>query len=222
MFKKEKFKNLSTMYKSHIYTGLQGYFMNYCHKDLENIDLPDKIPMVLEIGAGDAPHLKYLKHDFDEYHIIDTSDFILKKTDENSKIIRKIYDGKVIPYPDEKFDRIIISHCLEHILQPENFLIQMMNKLKKGGILSISLPTDPGLLFRLGRTYLKIFSLKKHYKISNDEFDYMNASEHINSIFGLHSIIRYNYGNPLKESYLPFRLKSFDLNLFYNVHLKKN
>jgi hypothetical protein len=27
----------------------------------------------------------------------------------------------------------------------------MMKKLKKGGILSISLPTDPGLLFRIGR-----------------------------------------------------------------------
>ena len=98
----------------------------------------------------------------------------------------------------------------------------MMNKLKKGGILSISLPTDPGLLFRLGRIYLKIFSLKKNYKISREEFDYMNATEHINSIFGLYSIIKYNYGNSLKESYLPFKVKSFDLNLFYNVHIIKN
>ena len=50
----------------------------------------------------------------------------------------------------------------------------------------------------------------------------MNATEHINSIFGLYSIIKYNYGNSLKESYLPFKVKSFDLNLFYNVHIIKN
>ena len=47
----------------------------------------------------------------------------------------------------EYFDRIIISHCLEHIINPENFLFEMMSKLKKDGILSISLPTDPGILF---------------------------------------------------------------------------
>ena len=222
MFKKEKFNNLNTRYKNHAYTGLMGFFMNYCHKQLEKIDLPEKMPIVLEIGAGDSPHIKYLKHDYDEYHIIETSDYALENYNENLKIIKKKYDGKIIPYPDEKFDRIIISHCLEHIPSPENFLIQMMNKLKKGGILSISLPTDPGLLFRLGRIYLKIFSLKKNYKISREEFDYMNATEHINSIFGLYSIIKYNFGNSLKESYLPFKVKSFDLNLFYNVHIIKN
>lgn len=222
MFKKEKFNNLNTSYKNHAYTGLMGFFMNYCHKELEKIDLPEKMPIILEIGAGDFPHIKYLKHDYDEYHIIETSDYALENYNENSKIIKKKYDGKIIPYPDEKFDRIIISHCLEHIPTPENFLIQMMNKLKKGGILSISLPTDPGLLFRLGRVYLKIFSLKKNYKISREEFDYMNATEHINSIFGLYSIIKYNYGDSLKESYLPFKVKSFDLNLFYNVHIIKN
>ena len=37
----------------------------------------------------------------------------------------------------------------------------MMNKLKQGGILSISLPTDPGLLFRLGKTLFEAFFNKK-------------------------------------------------------------
>ena len=78
-------------------------------------------------------------------------------------------------------------------VNPEKFLFEMMSKLKKGGVLSISLPTDPGILFRLGRLYLKIFSIKKKYKITADQFDYMNATEHVNSIFGLHSIIKYNF-----------------------------
>jgi hypothetical protein len=49
----------------------------------------------------------------------------------------------------------------------------------------------------------------------------MNATEHVNSIFGLSSIIKYNYGDCLKEYYLPFKIKLFDLNLFYNVHITK-
>ena len=33
----------------------------------------------------------------------------------------------------------------------------------------------------------------------------MNATEHVNSIFGLFSIIRYNFGDRIDESYLPFQ-----------------
>ena len=221
MFKKEKFNNLNIKYRSHAYTGLMGFFMNYCHRQLENIKFPKKIPMVLEIGAGDSPHIKYLKHDYDEYHIIETSDYALEKDEKNKKIIKSKYDGEKIPYPNETFDRIIISHCLEHIPFPEKFLFEMMDKLKNGGILSISLPTDPGLLFRVGRLYLKLFSIKKKYQITKEEFDYMNATEHVNSIFALKSLIKFHFKGKIKESYLPFKVKIIDLNLFYNVHIIK-
>ena len=58
-----------------------------------------------------------------------------------------------------------------------------MMKLKKNGVLSIALPNDPGFLWRFGRFFLKLFSLKKKLNITNLEYDYMIASEHINSIF---------------------------------------
>ena len=164
MFKKEKFKILDQRYKTHAYEGLMGFFMRYCHKNLEKIKFPKNISKVLEIGAGDAPHYNYIKHPFDEYFILETSKHALDIDHKNSKIKVIEYDGKIIPFKDNYFDRIIISHCLEHINNPEKFLLQMMDKLKIGGVLSISLPTDPGLLFRLGRFYLKNFSIKKNIK----------------------------------------------------------
>ena len=97
-----------------------------------------------------------------------------------------------------------------------------MTKLKKNGILSIALPCDPGLMWRWGRLYLKLFSVKKKLNISNLEYDYMIASEHINSIFNLISIIKYKYkNNIISEQYLPFRVRIVDFNLFYNVTIKK-
>ena len=195
--------------------------MKLCHKDLEKFNFSQKISKVLEIGAGSKPHYEFLKHDYDEYHIIETSDVKIDNLEKNTKIFFKNYDGKKIPYEKFFFDRIIISHCLEHIYYPEEFLEETMSKLKDGGVLSISLPTDPGLLFRLGRLYMKLFSIKKTYEISPIEYDYMNATEHVNSIFNLHSIIKHNYKNIAKESYLPFKIKAFDLNLFYNVHIIK-
>ena len=221
MFKKNIFKNLSSRYNSHAYSGLMGFFMKKCHNQLEKFDFKKDISKVLEIGAGSEPHYKYIKHNYDEYHIIETSKDIRAEDYKNPKVKVKNYDGKKIPFNDNYFDRIIISHCLEHIVEPEEFIFEMMTKLKKGGILSISLPNDPGLLFRLGRLYLKLFSIKKKYKITKEEFDYMNATEHVNSIFGLHAILKYNFSGSIKESFLPFGIKSFDLNLFYNVHITK-
>ena len=57
----------------------------------------------------------------------------------------------------------------------------------------------------------------KKLKISRLEYDYSNAIEHINSIFNLVNIIRYNYKEKIIENFLPFKIKLIDLNLFYNI-----
>ena len=223
MYKKEAFRHLDEKYNSHLYSGLLGILMTYCHKKLENFkNKKDNYNKILEIGAGSAPHFNYINSSYNEYHIAETSDYAENFHKNNSKVKIIKYDGKNLPYPNETFDRIIISHCLEHILSPEDFINEMMNKLKKGGVLSISLPTDPGVAWRLGRLFIRFFTIKKTYQISGEEFDYMNATEHVNSIFGLISIIKYHFKNSLEEFYLPFRIKIPDLNLFYNVHIYKN
>ena len=150
MYKKEIFRDLDKKHKSHLYTGLQGLFMKYGHKKLEDFKKKnDHLSKVLEVGAGDSPHYNYIKHTYDEYHIAETSEYVKDFHKDNNKVKIITYDGKKLPYPDESFDRIIISHCLEHILSPEDFLTEMLNKLKKGGVLSISLPTDPGFASRV-------------------------------------------------------------------------
>ncbi len=229
MYKKKQFRKLEKRYNSYQDAGTVGIMMQLCHKNLEeNINLNEfkKNSKVLEIGAGSSPHLKYIKHKFDKYFFLENSNFaisFLKKKFRNDKKFQfKIYNGKNIPYKKNYFDRIIISHVLEHIPDPEIFLEEMMSKLKKNGILSISLPNDPGLLWRFGRFFLKLFSVGKKLKITSLEYDYMIASEHINSIFNLISIIKYKYKKKIvSEKYLPFYVKILDLNLFYNITLKK-
>ena len=70
--------------------------------------------------------------------------FLKKKYKKIKKLNFVFIQEKKIPFKKNTFDRIIISHVLEHIPNPESFLYEMMNKLKPGGILSISLPCDPG------------------------------------------------------------------------------
>ena len=222
MYKKDEFKKLDAKYNTHLYTGLIGYAMRYCHRHLEKFNKKEKYSKILEIGAGSAPHLNYLKHDYDEYFVVETSVYALDIYKDMKNINAKIYDGKILPFEDNFFDRIIISHCLEHIIEPEKFLFEMMSKLKKGGVLSISLPTDPGLLWRLGRLFIRNFTVSKTYKISKEEYEYVNATEHVNSIFNLINLIRYNFKNQIEEHYLPFKIKLVDINLFYKVHITKS
>ncbi|MDC0472831.1 class I SAM-dependent methyltransferase [Pelagibacteraceae bacterium] len=214
-------KQINKVYSQHLYTGINGVLMRYCHRQLE-----EKLPFrkynnVLEIGAGSQPHFNYLKQKDCNYHILETmrDSSLKKKFAKNLKY--KFYNGKIIPFKNNYFDRIILSHTLEHIIEPEKFLKEIFKKLKKGGVASVSLPTDPGLLWRLGRSYNKIYKVKNNLRISNLEYDYMNSIEHVNSIYNLLNIIRHNYKGKIVENFLPFKIKHPDINLFYNVHIVK-
>ena len=223
MYKKSIFKKLALKYDTHMYSGINGILMKYCHKNLEYFKDKDHYSKVLEIGPGTNSHIDYIKHTYDNYFIIDTSMSATEFYKDDNRINAILYDGIKIPYDNEFFDRIIISHVLEHISNPEDFLFEMINKLKNGGLISISLPTDPGLLWRLGRLFTKYITIKKSYNISTRDFEYMMASEHINSIFNLITIIRYNFkGKILKEDFLPFKIKLIDINLFYNMYIIKS
>ena len=229
MYKKKQFHKLEKKYSSYQEKGSVGIMMDLCHRKLENNDhfgQFTKNSKILEIGAGSSPHVKYVEHLFDKYYFLENSkfaiNFLKKKFNKQKRFKFNVYNGKKIPFKNNYFDRVIISHVLEHIDEPEVFLEEMMLKIKKKGILSISLPADPGLMWRCGRFFLKLFTVKKKLKISNLEYDYMIASEHVNSIFNLKSIIKYKYkNNIITEQYLPFRIKILDCNLFYNVTLKK-
>jgi ubiquinone/menaquinone biosynthesis C-methylase UbiE len=118
MYKNKNLK-ISDKYSAHLYTGIIGLMMKYLHNTLENFsDNKKKFSKVLEIGAGVEPHDKYIKHHYDEYHILETSDYALEELSKNKKYILHKYDGHKLPFDEETFDRIVISHSLEHI---ENF-----------------------------------------------------------------------------------------------------
>jgi phosphatidylethanolamine/phosphatidyl-N-methylethanolamine N-methyltransferase len=208
-------------YKEYLYSGLIGFLFRYQHRKLSpNFLINEK--KILEIGPGYEPHIKYKKLNFEEYHCaeISTSLELNEYYQKNfPNVIFNNYDGKKLNYPDNTFDRIIISHTLEHILKPESFMNEMLRVLKKGGYISIALPCDNGLLWRFGRFLLKQ-TYHKIRKFSEIDFDYFIANEHVNTIFQLLSIFKKKF-KINHEVYLPFRIKFPDINLIYICHIKK-
>ena len=105
-------------------------------------------------------------------------------------------------------------------MDPEPFIIEMFSKLKKGGNLTIGLPTDPGVMWRIGK-FISANFLKKSYNYSKDDYYYFTAKDHVNSIFSLIPVIKKNFKNISFQKYEPFKIPLIDLNLFYIIYLKK-
>lgn len=200
--------------------GLQASLMRASHKLMEKtFDDQVHFDRVLEIGAGTGEHLPFVHHGFNEYILTDLD----AKTLEAAKNkLGKIHQGKigfetqtaeVLTYADNTFDRIVAAHVLEHIYQPHLVLKEWCRVLKNGGVLSILIPTDPGLAWRLGRH----FGPRKKARAQGIAYDYVMAREHVNSCNNLIAILRH-YFPDAKEAWWPFSVASIDLNLFFVFH----
>lgn len=98
-------------------------------KNISNADL------VLEIGPGATPHPRsdvFLekKYDTEEELIAQSGHVGILQTEK--KIV--YYVGDTFPFEDKKFDYVICSHVLEHVMNPEIFIKEIMRVGKKGYI----------------------------------------------------------------------------------------
>jgi ubiquinone/menaquinone biosynthesis C-methylase UbiE len=171
---------------------------------------------VLEIGAGTGEHLAFVCHSFEEYILTDLDPRTLEVAKNK---LAGIHHGKVrfeaqtansLDYPDGTFDRLVAAHLLEHIYQPHLALKEWYRVLKHGGVLSILIPTDPGLAWRLGRH----LGPRKNAIAQGIAYDYVMALEHVNSCNNLIAILRHHFPEA-KEAWWPLLIPSIDLNLFF-------
>jgi SAM-dependent methyltransferase len=99
---------------------------------------------VLEVGAGDGSILKLLaEQNFaPEYDAVEISEsgveHIKKRNIANLKSV-KIFDGYKLPFEDNSFDLIILSHVLEHV-EHERLLLRELKRV--AGHCVIEVPKD--------------------------------------------------------------------------------
>jgi ubiquinone/menaquinone biosynthesis C-methylase UbiE len=203
-------------------SGLTGFFLRKSHEWAE-AEYGDEahFAKVLEVGAGTGEHIKHVKHKYDEYWITDLNLPMMTGINDNSderknkNIFFSKQDATKLTFEDHSFDRVIAAHVLEHLVNPTEALKEWVRVLKPNGVLSLVLPCDPGVAWRLGR-YLVA---RKKAIAAGIEYDYWMAREHVNPINNLVSFVRYHFPNA-QEKWLPLKIASIDLNLFYVVNLK--
>ncbi len=91
---------------------------------------------VLDFGCGAKPYVELFGH-CSEYIGMDIGE---SGHDHKNEHIDVYYDGKSIPFDDERFDNVFSSEVFEHIAEPELIIPEIRRILKKGGYLLVSVP----------------------------------------------------------------------------------
>jgi phosphatidylethanolamine/phosphatidyl-N-methylethanolamine N-methyltransferase len=206
--------------KSNYASTLQSTLMRAGHRLTEKrFQKRDHFAKVLEVGAGTGEHLGFLHHTFDQYVLSDLDakalDVAKQKLNEKfgNKLLYEIESGGKLSYANNSFDRLIATHVLEHIYQPHLALKEWARVLKNGGVLSILIPTDPGMAWRLGRH----LGPRRNALAQGISYDYVMAREHVNSCSNLIALLRH-YFPERTEAWWPFAIPSIDINLFFVCH----
>ena len=196
---------------------LQSWVMHSSHKLVEkSFSNKSYFQRIIEVGAGTGEHAPFVRHKFDDYTLTDldpkTLDVARKKlsSTHDGRLKFEVQKGSELAYPDGTFDRLIATHILEHIYQPHLALKEWRRVMKDGGLISVLIPADPGLAWKLGR---HLGPRKKAMK-KGIAYDYLMAREHVNSCNNLIALLRH-YFPASKEAWWPFPIPSIDMNLFF-------
>lgn len=215
----------SDVYDNSNYSSpLQSSVMRTSHRIVEKkFQQSNHFSRVLEIGAGTGEHLAFVRHGFDQYVLTDidskTLDVARCKLDGKygDKITFETQGGVDLCYAENSFDRLIATHVLEHIYKPHLALKEWERVLKNGGVISILIPTDPGMAWRLGRH----LGPRKNAIAQGIAYDYIMAREHVNACNNLIALLRH-YFSDHTEAWWPLPIPSIDLNLFFVFHATIN
>lgn len=176
---------------------------------------------ILEVGATDETHANFIEDDWQNYVAVDTR--VSRKSEKllaNGRLQIEHGDVHNLPYQDGLFQRTIATCVLHHLEKPEIALSEMSRVTTRGGYITIFLPHDPGMMYRLTRV---ITSARRARKAGlSKELQLIHALEHKNHFLSLKVIIE----NVFQEhkmykfsfNYLP---KSYNFGLYTIYQIKK-
>jgi SAM-dependent methyltransferase len=89
---------------------------------------------LLDVGCGSKPYRSLFK--VETYRGLDIDSPITR----NRGVADDLYDGIYFPYQNEAFDSVLCNQVLEHVFNPDEFLVEINRVLKPVGKLLLTVP----------------------------------------------------------------------------------
>jgi phosphatidylethanolamine/phosphatidyl-N-methylethanolamine N-methyltransferase len=209
----------SGKYDEDLRSGASGHLMRRFETLMESpFGRQDRFPLTVEVGSGAGGHLDFVRHSYDRYVETDIRDY---RSDTACDPRRPFLfaNAEALPFAEDSVDRIISTCLLHHVTNPLAALSQWRSAVRPGGVITIFLPCDPGLLWRLGR---RVGPRRKAVKHGID-YDFLMALSHRNHVGSLVAVIDRVFANDtVRRSGFPIPfLDSWNLNLAFVYQITK-
>ena len=202
-------------YSSVTATADGSVFHTYMHRAMESRQGPQaSFPHVLEVGGNRGEHVPFVRHQFADYLVTDLRLPVLPDPlRADSRIRAEACDVMSIPQRDGTFDRVIATCLLHHVDSPLTAAREMRRVVRPGGQLTILLPTDPGLAYRVGKAATSGRAARRAGL--GDRYKLIGAIDHRNHFHSIREQLRYAFRHDtVGVDWYPFRLPSMSLNAF--------
>ena len=203
-------------------SGLSKLSFESTHRALESFDTSvfSSSAIILEIGAGKGEHFSYVKHDFGKYVMVDLFEEPKEHPGKNDLRVHWLQsDVMNTQIEPNSYDRIISTCVFHHLDSPFEVMQKISAALRPGGIFSLFLPSDPGVLSRMNRN---LIVKRKASQLGFHKYDLMASFEHRNHYWGLKAMLEEVFSDwDISRRYYPFGIRSANMSLFSIWQVRK-
>ena len=206
-------------YDADLFSGASGFAMKRFQKLMEKPFAKNhQFPLTVEVGSGAGGHVRYVRHAYDQYLMTDIRDYRPDKSPQPLKPFL-FANAEGLPFADNSVDRLVSTCLLHHVTNPLSALSQWRTAVRLGGSITIFLPCDPGLLWRLGR---QVGPRRKALKHGVD-YDFLMAVSHRNHVASIMAIVNavLKRDNVRRSGFPAPFLSSWNLNLAFVYQITK-
>lgn len=182
---------------------------------------PDNFVSTLEIGAGLGEHLEHERLNYAQrknYVALELRENMIERLRERHPDVQGIAGDcqEKMPFPDDRFDRVIAIHVLEHLPNLPAAIREVHRVCRKSGVFSVVIPCEGGLAYTLARRISAQRIFEKRY---GQSYDWHISREHINRP---HEIIDElaRYFAIVHRSFFPLKVPLVSANLCIGLTLR--
>ena len=179
---------------------------------------------LIEVGSGNGQHFNFSEISTKRYVEVDLRKSINskvdpKKAEDYGRDFIQDDATHLVKFSDFQFDALIATCLLAHLADRETTLMNWRRVVKPGGILSIYIPNEPGILLRLARG----LTTKRRIKKRGYNHEFIHWKEHRNHFPGMRSMIKHVFEkDTIKFRSFPFHFLGWNLGLFTLVEIRRS